>query len=193
MKNLICIAAFTALILSNAHAEDWTVNGRDYHNVIVGKVEPDCVHIAYDGGMGTISMADMPPDLQTRFNYDTTKAKESADAKAKAQATALAALPAPAHAPAPVATVVATHPTSTLATNPANTPHLTAAPASGLTDEQVTAIQARISYLRNDIAEKEGIMHRESSSSSYHGNGYRDVIDQDKKDMAALKAQIGQK
>ena len=53
-----------------ARAEDWTVNGKDYHNVIVGQLEPDRVHISYDGGIGTVMLADLPPDLQKRFNYD---------------------------------------------------------------------------------------------------------------------------
>ena len=48
-------AALSILILSAGLAwfpvlaEDWTVAGKTYHNVMVGQVEADCVHITYDG------------------------------------------------------------------------------------------------------------------------------------------------
>ena len=58
----------------NVTAKDWTVNGQDYHNVVVGQVEADRVHITYDGGVGAVSLADLPPDLQKRFSYDPKKA-----------------------------------------------------------------------------------------------------------------------
>ena len=63
---------------STTAGEDWTVNGRDYHNVKVGQVEPDRVHITYDGGLGTVLLKDLPPDLQKRFNYDPAQAKATA-------------------------------------------------------------------------------------------------------------------
>ncbi|MCE0483605.1 MAG: hypothetical protein LV479_05140 [Methylacidiphilales bacterium] len=51
------------------------MNGKTFHNVTVGKVEVDRVHITYDGGIGTVALADLPPDLQKRFNYDPAQAK----------------------------------------------------------------------------------------------------------------------
>ena len=70
------------------HAEDWTVNGKDYHNVVVGQVEADLVHISYDGGIGTVALADLPPDLQKRFNYNPAGAKAGADTPASPGAEA---------------------------------------------------------------------------------------------------------
>jgi len=70
-----------------AWAEDWTVNGKDYHNVTVTKVDPDKVHIMYDGGIGSVNLADLTPELQKRFNYDPAKAQ----AAAKAESDRLAA------------------------------------------------------------------------------------------------------
>lgn len=64
-----------------AWAEDWTVAGKDYHNVTVGKVEADRVHITYDGGIGTVMLADLPPELQKRFGYDPQKAKDATKAE----------------------------------------------------------------------------------------------------------------
>ena len=54
---------------ADALAEDWTLNGKDYHNVKVTKVEDDTVSITYDGGIGRFPLADLTPDLQKRFNY----------------------------------------------------------------------------------------------------------------------------
>jgi len=56
--------------------KDWTVNGREFHNVTVGQVEADRVHITYDGGLGTVMLADMPPDLRKAFNYDPVAAQQ---------------------------------------------------------------------------------------------------------------------
>jgi hypothetical protein len=85
--------------------KDWTVNGREFYNVTVGEVEADRVNITYDGGLGTVMLADMPRDLQKRFNYDPAaaqklEAQRAADqqefaaldaARAKEQATQAAA------------------------------------------------------------------------------------------------------
>jgi hypothetical protein len=57
------------------YGEDWIVRGKDYRNVIVGQIEADRVHIAYDGGIGSISLADLSPELQKKFKYDPAKAK----------------------------------------------------------------------------------------------------------------------
>ena len=64
----------------------WTVMGRDYHNVVVTKVEADTVSITYDGGIGTINTSDLTPDLQKMFNYDPTAASQAANEKAAEQA-----------------------------------------------------------------------------------------------------------
>ena len=63
-----------------AHAEDWTVDGKDYHNVVVGEVNGDQVHITYDDGVGTIAISDLPPDVQKRLNYNPQAAKAAAAA-----------------------------------------------------------------------------------------------------------------
>jgi hypothetical protein len=72
---VILALVFTAF---PAWAEDWTVNGKNYHNVTVGQVELDRVHITYDGGVGTVMLSDLTPELQKRFNYDPLKAKATA-------------------------------------------------------------------------------------------------------------------
>jgi hypothetical protein len=84
MRTLVLLLLLTAPLW----AEDWTVAGKDYHNVIVGQVEADKVHITYDDGIGTIKLADLPSDLQKRFNYDpVAAAKATADEQAKEAAS----------------------------------------------------------------------------------------------------------
>lgn len=65
---------------------NWTVLFREYHNVVVTKVEADCVHITYDGGIGSINTSDLPPDLQKLFNYDPQVAAAAAKQKQAARA-----------------------------------------------------------------------------------------------------------
>ena len=50
MKSLFLALPPPLLLMPVVHGEDWTVDGKDYHNVKVTKVEPDVVHIMYDGG-----------------------------------------------------------------------------------------------------------------------------------------------
>jgi hypothetical protein len=69
----------------------WTVLGQDYHNVVVTKVEADKVHIMYDGGIGSLNLADLTPDLQKMFNYDPQAAALTSHQKAAALAQAEAA------------------------------------------------------------------------------------------------------
>ena len=38
-------------------AEDWTVAGKDYHNVKVTSITDDSVAVTYDGGIGHFSLA----------------------------------------------------------------------------------------------------------------------------------------
>lgn len=64
------------------YGEDWTVDGKTYHNVTVGQVEADRVHITYDGGLGTVALADLTPDLQKRFGYNAANAKATSDKRA---------------------------------------------------------------------------------------------------------------
>jgi hypothetical protein len=69
----------------------WTVQGKDYHNVVVTKVEADTVSIMYDGGMGRINTSDLTPDLQKMFNYDPQASALASHQKAAALAQAEAA------------------------------------------------------------------------------------------------------
>ena len=83
VKILHLVSVGMVLTILPVVAEDWTVNGKAYRNVMVGQVEADRVHITYDGGVGTVALADLSPGLQKRFNYNTAQAKAAADARAQ--------------------------------------------------------------------------------------------------------------
>jgi hypothetical protein len=85
MKTLLAVIV-AGLCCLTAKAEDWTVKGKTYHNVTVTKADPDKIHIMYDGGIGSVDLADLPPDLQRRFKYDPQAAKAAEKAEAAKQA-----------------------------------------------------------------------------------------------------------
>ena len=85
---------FGLFLILPASAEDWTVNGKDYYNVKVGQVEADRVHITYDGGIGTVLIADLPQQLKKRLNYNPAAAKATIDERNQQEAQADATLAA---------------------------------------------------------------------------------------------------
>lgn len=69
------------------HAEDWTVNDTTYHNVTVDKVDGNQVHFMYDGGIKTLALTDLPPDVQKRLSAQEaaeTPASTGTEAQVKA-------------------------------------------------------------------------------------------------------------
>jgi hypothetical protein len=82
------LALFLILVAFPVMAEDWTVAGKDYHNVKVTSVDPDCVHVTYEGGIGTFNFTDLTPDLRKRFGYDPDKAAIALKARQEKQADA---------------------------------------------------------------------------------------------------------
>lgn len=68
--------------------EDWTVNGKDYHNVKVTSVADDSVAVTYDGGIGHFNLSDLTPELKKRFNYDPVKVASAIQKKDEDQQAA---------------------------------------------------------------------------------------------------------
>ncbi|MEJ0000643.1 MAG: hypothetical protein WDO13_16655 [Verrucomicrobiota bacterium] len=64
----------------------WTVLGHDYNDVVITKTDADLVAITYEGGAGTVRMADLPPDLQKLLNYDPELAAAAARTRSADQA-----------------------------------------------------------------------------------------------------------
>ncbi|MGA2052345.1 MAG: C1 family peptidase [Opitutales bacterium] len=65
-----------------------TVNGKVYQDVRVNEITPTSIVIFYRGGIASIALADLPPDLQQRFGYNPGQAaaelaRQKADADAR--------------------------------------------------------------------------------------------------------------
>ena len=71
-----------------------TTDGKTYKNVVIAKVEADCVTILDDTGGSRISIATLPADIQKQLNYDPELAKIAMDARAKEDAYTTAGLAA---------------------------------------------------------------------------------------------------
>jgi hypothetical protein len=85
-KLLVFLAALgvASLSPSSLRAEDWkTTDGKVYQDVKVVGLQPDTVTILHQDGGASVPLANLPPDLQKRFNYDPAQAKAAADARAK--------------------------------------------------------------------------------------------------------------
>jgi chromosome segregation ATPase len=69
---------FTILLLSFAAAalcEDFkTVNGKEYKDATVTRVEPDGVIVKTNSGITKIYFSELPKDVQEHFHYDAEKA-----------------------------------------------------------------------------------------------------------------------
>jgi thiol-disulfide isomerase/thioredoxin len=84
MKNIwflvVCLA-------STVLAENFkTVDGKEYNNVTVSRVEPDGIVVVTSIGISKIYFAELPKDIQQRFHYNTGKAAAYAATEASAQA-----------------------------------------------------------------------------------------------------------
>ena len=63
-----------------------TVDGKEYKNVTITKVEPNGITITTDSGIEKIPFTSLSVELQTKYGYDPAKAKAYAAQDAQAQA-----------------------------------------------------------------------------------------------------------
>ena len=67
----LLILSFTAA----AFSEDFkTVNGKEFKNATITRVEPDGIVVKTPSGISKISFAELPKEIQERFHYDPQKA-----------------------------------------------------------------------------------------------------------------------
>ena len=68
----------TFLILcfaSVALADDFkAIDGKEYKNVTVSRVEPDCIVLLSSSGISRVYFTELPKEVQERFHYDAAKA-----------------------------------------------------------------------------------------------------------------------
>ncbi len=68
----------TFLILcfaSIALADDFkAIDGKEYKNVTVSRVEPDCLVLISSSGISRVYFTELPKEVRERFHYDAPKA-----------------------------------------------------------------------------------------------------------------------
>jgi hypothetical protein len=79
------LALFLILCFGSlAFADDFkTIDGKEYKNAKVSRVEPDGIVITFSGGIVKIPFTELSPELQTKYGYDKEKAAEFAAAEAQ--------------------------------------------------------------------------------------------------------------
>jgi len=169
----------------------WTAtDGKVYKNVIVTKVEADCVTVLDDEGGARVDIATLPPEIQKLLNYDPDLAKAAADNRAQAEANDKAAL-------ANEQKLVQQQLKASAATDQKPDP----TPSTTLTDADKAAMQQKILDLQSDIRVKLRQVARDHySDASDYQNGYRggtshtayeDIIAKEAQEVAALQAKLG--
>ena len=70
------ILAFLILwFASVAFADDFkAINGKEYKNVKVSRVEPDGIVLVSSSGISKVYFTELPKEVQERFQYDAAKA-----------------------------------------------------------------------------------------------------------------------
>jgi hypothetical protein len=72
---VILIVCFASIAL----ADDFkTINGEEYKNVTISRVEPDGIVISLSGGIVKIPFIELSEELQRKYNYDPETAKQFA-------------------------------------------------------------------------------------------------------------------
>jgi hypothetical protein len=91
--NKATLAIMAALSTSIALADDFkTIDGKEYKNVTVKRVEPDGIVLISKSGISKVYFTKLPKEVQQRFNYDPEKAAAySATANPQLQPSSTAA------------------------------------------------------------------------------------------------------
>jgi hypothetical protein len=75
------------LFASGAFADDFkTVNGKEYKNVTVSRVEPDGILVKSKSGITKLYFSELPKEVQERFHYNSGQAADFAGAPQAAAA-----------------------------------------------------------------------------------------------------------
>jgi tRNA_anti-like len=73
--NKTTLAILAALSASIALADDFkTIDGKEYKKATVSRVEPDGIVITFSGGIVKLPFVELPPDVQTKYGYDSKAA-----------------------------------------------------------------------------------------------------------------------
>ena len=73
--NKTTLAILAALSASITLADDFkTIDGKEYKNVTVSRVEPDGIVLSSKSGISKVYFTELPKDVQDRFGYDVRSA-----------------------------------------------------------------------------------------------------------------------
>jgi hypothetical protein len=73
LKVLILLILFPPIVF----AEDFkTVNGKEYKNATVSRVEPDGIVLKIKSGITKVYFSELPKEIQERFHYDSAQATQ---------------------------------------------------------------------------------------------------------------------
>jgi hypothetical protein len=82
----IILSILAGLSASIALADDFkTINGKEYKNATVSRLEADGIVIKFHGGIAKIFYVELPPEIQKKYGYDP-----EAEMQQKARAADLA-------------------------------------------------------------------------------------------------------
>ncbi len=85
------VATFAALLASIALADDFkTIDGKEYKNVTVSRVEPDGLVLTTKTGISKVYFVELPKDVQERFLPSTPKTSPAQDTMIKLRSWAAA-------------------------------------------------------------------------------------------------------
>ena len=80
VKWQITLAILATLSASFVLAEDFkTINGKEYKNATISRVEPDGIVITFSGGIVKIPFTKLSEELQRKYNYNPEAAKAFAE------------------------------------------------------------------------------------------------------------------
>jgi len=75
MKTVKILTLLTICVTSIALADDFkTVNGKEYKNARVSRIEPDGVVLITKVGISKVYFVELPKEVQQRFHYDPIRA-----------------------------------------------------------------------------------------------------------------------
>ena len=74
------LAILATVASSLALAEDFkTIDGREYKNATVNRVEPDGLVLKTKSGISKLYFAELPQEIQGRFHYNAQQAAQFTD------------------------------------------------------------------------------------------------------------------
>ena len=158
-----------------------TTDGKTYKNVVIIKVEADCVTILDDEGGARIYTVTLPPDIQKLLNYNSSLARTAGEARVKDEINNQIALNAEKQR------------VQQQLKSEAATDQKTVLTLSGA-DAQI--LQQKIQTLQSDIREKLREIAQDFRNDDYSRNtshsAYEDIVTQEAQQVCDLQTKLNE-